>query len=272
VTGDAELFWQSGDAIAAILREHRVVRLEMPFTGEHALQFSSLSGPSVRFRQAQALDAVRHVIDLAPAVGDAGWLSGQLAPNTRWAIRKAERSGHVRLAAPADLDAVQAIYAATMRAKGAPVNYGPERFRGMLEELSGAGSARIYVGEVDGRPAGMAAVLDARASRHLLQLAVLPAAQGTRLGDLLVATVIREAISKGQRYFDFMASSPQDTGLLAYKAKWATYPEAIRYAVLKVNPLMDLAVDAGRWLNAQRGRVAAYLQSPPADEPPPDPS
>lgn len=271
--GDAELFWQSGAVIAPVLRKHGVVRLEMPFTGEYAPQLPPHDGESGRFREARPLDAVRHVLDLASAAGDVGWLLGQLAPNTRWAIRKAERTGsHIRLATSGDVDTLQAIYAATMRAKGAPVNYGPERFRGMLEELFISGVARVYLGEVDGRPAGMAAVLDAGISRHLLQLAVLPAAQTARLGDLLVATTIREGIAKGQRYFDFMASSPRDAGLVAYKAKWATRPEAIRYMVLTVNPLMSFALDAGRWMNAQRGRVVAYAHRPSAEEPQPGPS
>lgn len=266
LVGDPELFWQNGDGIASALREKRVVRLEMPFTGEYTPQFPSFEGKSARFGEARALAAVRHVLDLTEAEGNAGWLEGQLAPNTRWAIRKAERTGsRIRLATPGDLDVVQAIYAATMRTKSAPVNYGPERFRGMLEGLSAAGTARIYIGELDNHPAGLAAVLDGAASRHLIQLAVLPAGQAARLGDLLVATAIRDAITRGQRHFDFMASNPHDTGLVAYKAKWATRAEPIRYAVLRVNPFMDFAIDFGRWMNIQRGKLATYARHVPVE-------
>lgn len=259
VTGDEGLFWQNGAAVAAALRAKWVLRLELPFSGEFAVQLTPSGNASTAFKPAPALNAVRHVLDLRPAAGKPNWLENQLAPNTRWAIRKSERVGaKIRLAAPGDLDAVQAIYAATMRSKHAPVNYGPERFRGMLEDLSEAGLARIYLGEVDGRPAGLAGVLDGKASRHLIQLAVLPTGQAARLGDLLVATAIRDAIVQGQSYFDFMASNPRDAGLVAYKAKWATQAEAIEYAVLRVNPLLDYVIDLGRWLRVQRAKLGAY--------------
>lgn len=260
IAGDADLFWQNGAAIASALRMQGVVRLEMPFSGEYASQLDSLD-PAGGFRRQVRLDAVRHVIDLAPAQRDPGWLAAQLAPNTRWAVRKAERVGsRVRPAVPGDLASVQAIYAAAMHAKGAPVNYGPERFRGMLEELSAHGMARIYVGEVAGKAAGMAAVLQAKSSWHLIQLAVTPEAQSSRLSDLLVHTVIQDAIAAGCRYFDFMASNLSDTGLVSFKGKWGGQAESIRYAVLKVNPFFDFAVDLGRWWNVQRGKRQAQSE------------
>lgn len=264
IVGDADLFWRSGAAVAAALRARGVVRVELPFSGEYAPQFESLD-PAGGFRRQARLDAVRHVLDLAPARLDSRWLAAQLAPNTRWAVRKAERvGGKVRLAVPGDLATIQAIYAAAMRAKGAPVNYGAARFQGMLEELSAKGAARIYMGEVAGKPVGMAAVLHARASRHLIQLAVKPEAQSSRLSDLLVHTVIQDAIVEGCRYFDFMASNLLDTGLVSFKAKWAGRAEPIRYAVLRVNRLADLAIDLGRWVNVQRGKVSAYQWAAPA--------
>jgi hypothetical protein len=267
VAGDVDLFWRHGEDVISALRGKRVVRLEMPFTGEYTAQLPPFEAGSAFFKPAPRLDAVRHVLDLGPAGRNTGWLSGQLAPNTRWAIRKAERLGRVRLATPADLACVHAIYAATMRAKGAPVNYGPERFKGMLEGLFSSGVARIYLGEVAGEPAGLAAVVDAGVSRHLVQLAVLPAMQSTRLSELLVNTAILDAISAGQRFFDFMSSSPRDVGLVAFKAKWATREESIRYIVLRANPFVDFAVDLGRWANVWRARSALRRQHPSEDVP-----
>ena len=261
IVGDTALFWQNGATIATALRAQGVVRLEMPFSGENASQFESLD-PNGGFRGQAGLDAIRHVLDLTSAGRDPGWLAAQLAPNTRWAVRKAERvGGRIRPAVPADLNQVQAIYAAAMRAKGAPVNYGPERFQGMLGQLSTKGVARIYVGEVAGKPAGMAAVLHASTSRHLIQLAVAPEAQASRLSDLLVHSVIQAAVAEGCQYFDFMASNPTDTGLVSFKAKWAGRPEPIRYAILRVNRLTDFTIDLGRWANVQRGKGLAYLRS-----------
>lgn len=265
VAGDPGIFWESGEAVAAALARQRVVRLEMPFAGEYAGQPPPLEG-SRPYRHASHLDAVRHVLDLGEATGNPGWLAPKLAPNTRWAIRKAERiGGRVRRAMPPDLGDIFSIYAAAMRIKGAPVNYGPERFRGMLEDLPSE-AACIYIGEVQGRVVGMAAVLDGAVSRHLLQIAVLPEAQSTRMSELLINAAIGDAIRRGTRWFDFMASSPSDTGLMAFKAKWATQAQSISYVALTVNPFMDFAIDLGRWWNIQCGRLASRERHPSRDE------
>lgn len=261
IVGDVSLFWENGSAVATTLRKHRVVRLEIPFTGEYARQLSLLRESDDCFRLMPHLDAVRHVLDMEPAHGDPGWLICQLAPNTRWAIRKAERLGcKVRQATIDDLDLVQSLYIRTMQAKGAPVNYGLERFRGMLEELTRRGHAKVYIGQIGGLPAGMAAVVDATVSRHFIQLAVPPKAHASRISELLVTTAIQESLGEGKRYFDFMASNPRDAGLMAYKAKWATHTEPIRYAVLRVQPLLDFTVDIGRWINIQLSKAPAYIR------------
>ena len=101
----------------------------------------------------------------------------------------------------------------------------------------------------------MAAVVDGAISRHLIQLAVPPNAHSSRLGELLVVTAMRDARASGKQFFDFMASSKTDTGLIAYKAKWGTDCEPINYIVIKGIPGMQYLIDVARWIN----RVGARL-------------
>lgn len=250
IYGDCDLFWRARSAIRHVLRRHGVVRLEIALSGE-GLQLAAIAD-SIR----PSLDAVRHVLDLDLA--DAAAMDKAFDPNIRWAARKAVRNGViVRAATIANVDAVQALYATTMQAKHAPVNYGRERWLGLLSQLAPQGAGHIYLAHVGQQPIGMAAVADAASSRHLLQLAVPPEHQSTRTSELLVMTAIHDALESGKRHFDFMASRVDDAGLIAFKAKWGTRAEPIRHLVMPIMPLISPMVDAARWLNRKGARLRA---------------
>lgn len=243
IDGDSGLFWRSRDAVRRALHRRGVVRLEIALSGE-GLQLAEGSEDSIR----SSLDAVRHVLDLGAL--DATEMEKAFDPNIRWAARKALRNGViVQAAAMEDVDAVQALYATTMLAKRAPVNYGHKRWKGLLSRLAPHGDGYIYLARIGQQPVGMAAVADAAMSRHLLQLAVPPEYQSTRTSELLVMTAICDALKSGKRHFDFMASRADDAGLIAFKAKWDTHAEPIRHVVLPVMPLVAPMIDAARWFN-----------------------
>lgn len=251
IDGDSGLFWRSRGAIRRALRRHGVVRVEIALSGE-GLQLAAGEANSIR----PSLDAVRHVLDLDSL--DAVAMERSFDPNIRWAARKAVRNGViVQAATAADVDTVQALYATTMQAKHAPVNYGRQRWQGLLSQLAPHGGGHIYLARIDEQPVGMAAVADGALSRHLLQLAVPPEHQSTRTGELLVITAIRDALESGKRHFDFMASRADDAGLIAFKAKWGARAEPIRHVVLPVMPIVAPMIDAARWLNRKGARLRA---------------
>jgi hypothetical protein len=251
IDGDRRLFWRARGAIRRVLRRHGVVRLEIALSGK-GLKLAEAATDSIRV----SLDAVRHVLDLDEL--DSTAMEKAFDPNIRWAARKAVRNGvTVRAATMGDVDVVQALYATTMLAKHAPVNYGPERWEGLLSQLAPLGSGHIYLAHIGQQPIGMAAVADAALSRHLLQLAVPPEHHSTRTGELLVMTAIRDALKSGKRYFDFMASRADDAGLIAFKAKWGTRSEPIRHVVLPVMPIVAPMIDAARWLNRRGAHLRA---------------
>lgn len=252
IDGDTSLFWRASGAIGPVLRRHGVVRLEIAMSGEGLDQLSATAADSV----CPSLDAVRHVLCLGGM--DPSTMDQAFDPNIRWAVRKAVRNGvTVRAATIADVDVVQEIYARTMQAKGAPVNYGPERWQGLLSKLEPRGNGHIYLAYIGEQPVGMAAVASGSLSRHLLQLAVPSEHQSTRTGELLVMTAIRDALEFGNQYFDFMASYADDAGLIAFKAKWGTRAEPIRHVVLTAMPLLAPMIDAARWINRTGARLRA---------------
>lgn len=252
IDGDVGLFWRAAPMIAKALRHERIVRLEIPFSGAYAHQLG-LAPASAISRVTKAMKEVRHVLDMAECQQDK--LDACFDANARWAVRKALRNGcTVRPAIASDVDTLQSLYASTMRAKHAPVNYGRERWAGIANALATNGQGALYIGEIEGRPRGMAAAVDGAISRHLIQLAVPPDAHSSRLGELLVSTAIHDAHAKGIRYFDFMASSASDVGLLAFKAKWGTQAEPIQYAIIPSLPVFHHIVDLGRWANRTRAR------------------
>lgn len=251
VDGDNGLFWRSRGAIRRALLRRGVVRLEIALSGE-GLQLAAGAADSIR----PSLDAVRHVSDLDAL--DAATMEKAFDPNIRWAARKAVRNGVVvRAATMADVDTVQTLYATTMQAKHAPVNYGRERWQGLLSQFAPHGRGHIYLAHIDQQPVGMAAVADGALSRHLLQLAVPPQHHSTRSGELLVMTAIRDALDRGKRHFDFMASRADDAGLIAFKAKWGARAEPIRHVVLPVVPFAAQMIDVARWLNRKGARLRA---------------
>lgn len=253
IDGDVELFWQAIPVIAAALRRKRILRIEIPFTGPYQSQLHAVSVPHVVARPSP-LNAVRHVIDLTGL--DHATIDQRFHPNARWAVRKAKRNGcTVREATLDEADVLQDLYAKTMRAKRAPVNYGVERWIGIASQFAPQGHGHLYVGELEGRPRGMAAMVDGVCSRHLIQLAVPPDAHATRLGELLVSTAIHDAKEKGLRYFDFMASAAADEGLIAFKGKWGTAAEPIEYAVIPGFRGLHRIVDAARWAHQAAARV-----------------
>ena len=255
IDGDINLFWKAENHIAYALRKHRILRLEISFTGEFINQIATIPNSS-KIIIPSKLEAVRHVLDLRPAISDPQWADKPFDSKIRWAMRKAVRSGAtVEIAKSTDSAIIQNLYEETMRAKGAPVNYGEERFKGIITDLLPRGMGNIFIGYINQVPAGFAAIVQGQKSCHLIQIAVTPENQSARISELLIGTVINNAISKNITYFDFMASPKTDKGLIAFKAKWKGKSETIYHAILPVFPFFHKIIDLGRAIHKMKGRL-----------------
>lgn len=253
IEGDVDLFWANAKEISNTLAKSRIACLEVPFSGEYAVQVSN----EIEFR-ALNLDAVRHLLNLSEY--DTSNIEHKFHPNIRWALRKAARNGcRVRRATLEDVDQLQSLYLRTMRSKRAPVNYGRERFHGIVDDLEQVGKGCVYLGEIGGVACGMAAVVDGKISRHLIQLAVPPDYHKSRIGELLVATAIKEAVHIDLQFFDFMASAASDKGLIAFKGKWGGVQQPIQYSIIPGMAGTNYLVRLARWMNKVGARF--YGQS-----------
>jgi hypothetical protein len=119
------------------------------------------------------------------------------------------------------------------------------------------GMGKILVGCLHGAPVGIAAFVDGRESRHLLQLAVLPEAQPSRLSDLLISECIEDAVDLDKKFFDFMASHGRDKGLMEFKAKWGSVPQKVHTVTLPGFPWVGMALDIARSANNRWGLYRA---------------
>jgi hypothetical protein len=244
ILGDLELFWEKFESIRHTLQRLGVARLELALSQKEMRRCIT---PEARHwissRYWVSLQASRQIMSLTayPSLSE---LESHYPAQLRWAIRKANKSGAKITSAGEDaIEAVQRLYETTMREKGAPAYYDAERFRTIARELAPRGQGAIFLGTLDGKPAGMAAVIDSSATRHLIQVAVPRAYRNYRLSDLLVASAIQDAYQKGQRYFDFMSTAKNDAGLAQFKEKWGAESESIFHAVIGLKPFHSLLID-----------------------------
>jgi hypothetical protein len=256
VIGDVALFWASFAEVRRCLQHAGMSRVEMALSGSHIVE--SLPPEADRHISRwyrESLRATRQIIGLE-SFKSVDALDRSYPANLRWSIRKSIHEG-VRISevGVAEANIAQQLYLQTMNEKGAPAYYGVQRFRLMVEQAGYPPVGRLYLAYVGSKAVGMAAVADAAIVRHLIQVAVPQLYRKYRVADLLVDTAIRDAYSSGKLYFDFMASSVDDIGLVQFKSKWGGVSEDIVYAVFPINRFRSRLID---FLRAGSTYVAAY--------------
>ncbi|MFA5844601.1 MAG: GNAT family N-acetyltransferase [Coriobacteriia bacterium] len=158
-------------------------------------------------------------IDLAGR--DAGSLWAGLDSDERASVRKAERYG-VETGWETDASAMRAFYGVFLRTRrrlGVPP-YPLEFFEAMRSALVPAGLARLVLARVDGQAVGGVIVLVSGGRAVYGYVAADERFSKMHIGDLLVWRCLEAAVEEGLAVFDFGASSPYQTGLRAFKAKW----------------------------------------------------
>lgn len=246
ILGARELLATAVPAIRQALARHGIGALEVALTGEELAWFMKHNPELVSLPANYA--PVRHVVDLRQFGGEDEYLAS-LDSRIRWSIRKSGRMGvRVRPAEPGEISGLQSLYHQTMKEKGAPTLYGPERFGLILQQLRPARLGDIHVAVANGRSIGMAAVVRDEHSSHLIQVAAPQEFRSFRASDALVFHALAESLRRGERFFDFMATSPGDTGVAGYKRKWLAMEEPLRYVVITAHPMRMRAIQALRWL------------------------
>jgi FemAB-related protein (PEP-CTERM system-associated) len=136
-------------------------------------------------------------------------------------VRKAEKSGVTveeggRSLVPAFYD----VFARNMRDLGTPV-YPRRFFEEIVEGLADA--ARVFVARLDGRAAAASITLSDRGSTEVPWASSLREVNDKAPNMLLYWAMLRAAIGRGSRRFDFGRSTP-GAGTYRFKEQWGARP------------------------------------------------
>jgi len=260
IFGERRVFLEGLDALAEALAARGISRLELTFSGPDVEAARALVGVGdERIGELAGPACSRQVVDLS-SLADATDAAAGFTGKLRWGIRKAGKEGVTcRQVERADCETAQHLYETVMSEKGAPAYYGVERLTFIAEVLAPRGEGAVYLADHDGEPVGMAAVVYARGSAHLKQIAVPRAHSKLRVGDLLIATVQTDAARAGRRALDFMATPDFEPGVKDFKAKWGGRSEPVVTIAFEVRAMRARAVDtlrrASRLVAAGRSRV-----------------
>jgi hypothetical protein len=162
---------------------------------------------------------VRHVLDLSGKTPEGLWEGyGQ---GVRRQLRRAEKAGiairPIRREEFPQFHEMQTEMLVRNRSAG---GLGPDFYEAIWDEFAPDGKAEFLVAEKDGRVVGAIVGLHGPQVTYYFAGCSRTDALEMRPNDLLMHTLIQNAIRRGSRSFDFLSSSADDEGLIRFKAKW----------------------------------------------------
>lgn len=250
IFGNQTLFLRNLNKIINVCSTSGVAKLELTLSGDEVElvgKFVKLGHPAVS--HSNQVIFTRQIVGIS-SLADAGDFREAFHGKTRWSINKAVKSGGVyRVIDSGSAQPAQDMYKRVMKEKGAPAYYGVERLQYIVDELYPRSQGVVYLVEMNGKVAGMAAVIYSGSTAHLKQVAVPREFSKQRLGDYLVAAVQYEASKAGMKHFDFMATPEFEPGVKEYKAKWGGTTQPVETIVISVKPVLSRVIDFLRWLS-----------------------
>jgi len=183
----------------------------------------------LRHRASQVLDLparddkVTMLLDL-PDSEDA--LMRSFKPKLRSQIRRPEKAGATVRAGGAELVAdFYSVFARNMRDLGTPV-YPRGLFDAVLRAFPEA--AKIFVVDHGAQPVAAAFVVGHRSVLEIPWASSLREANNIGVNMLLYWSVLRDAVARGYRRFDF-GRSTKDSGTYRFKEQWGAVPHQLRW-------------------------------------------
>ncbi len=183
----------------------------------------------LRHRDAVSLDWPAHedkVTMLLDLPGDEEALWKGFKPKLRAQIRRPQKEGAtVRSGGLELVPDFYAVFARNMRDLGTPVY--PRRF---FEQIVAAfpDEANLYVVDLAGRPAAAGFVLRHGSTAEIPWASSLREANPVGVNMLLYWAVLRDAVARRCRRFDF-GRSTRDAGTFRFKAQWGAEPQQLRW-------------------------------------------
>jgi serine/alanine adding enzyme len=174
---------------------------------------------------------------------DAVW--SQLKSVVRTQVRKGQAQGFsIDWGGVELLDDFYGVFAQNMRDLGTPV-YGKGLFRGALLALQP--DAELCVVRLGGRPVAGALAVHGHGITEVPSASVERQFRSTAANSYMYWELIRRAIERGQRIFDF-GRSTIDSGTYAFKKKWGAIPEpAVWQYYRRRGRVADIRPDGGKY-------------------------
>jgi len=149
--------------------------------------------------------------------------------NIRRDVRKAQRSGiTIRgVDSKEDIRIFYRLYLSSMERNRAMAKYPLRWFEAVYEEMVEKGLGAFLFAELEHEVIAGAVFIKSPTSIHYFH-------NGSKYGflkfcpnELLIHSALEEAIEKGNPFFDFMGSDPNDASLIRFKEKWGAQSKDI---------------------------------------------
>ena len=252
IYGDVKIFWKNITLVKKCLKKNGISRVELALTEKQFSHvYTTKAEKYISKKYIDKLKAGRHIVKFSN-YKNADDLFMSMNGKVRWSVRKGMKNGiEIKKIDVSNLNDAQNLYKETMKDISAPSNYNIDRFKIIIQELAPNSMGGVYVAFLNGSPISMAAVIDSKDIRHLIQIATPKKYRSTRVSDYFVWYLIEDSIKINKKRFDFMASSVSDTSLIEYKSKWNCTFEEITHAVIIVNPMRSYLLDIARFCNKE---------------------
>lgn len=250
IFGDDKLFLDNMDLVINTCFQQQITRIELIVSGRDLQlvdDLTTFAHPAITIQN--EVRFTRQIVNIQHLSGASDFVSAYPS-KIRWSINKAAKE-NVVYSTLNDTSALPAheLYMEVLREKGAPVYYGPNRLQYIIDNLTPGKQGFIYLARIGSDAVGMAAVVYAGKTAHLLQVAVPRHYAKYRVSDSLVAYAQYEAAKAGKVYFDFMATPEFEPGVKEYKAKWGGETEPVETVIITIKKYRSCLIDVLRYLS-----------------------
>jgi serine/alanine adding enzyme len=176
--------------------------------------------------------------------------------NIRRDVRKAQKSGIIirRVESKKGIDIFYKLYLASMKRNRALAKYPLRWFETIYEMVAQKGLGDILIAEQNQVAMAGVVLIHSRSSTHYFHNGSQYEFLKFCPNELLVHSSLEEAIDKGNSFFDFMGSNPNDLSLIRFKEKWGSQSVDLRTYVKDYHPFRCKIWELGKRMgNSQMG-------------------
>jgi lipid II:glycine glycyltransferase (peptidoglycan interpeptide bridge formation enzyme) len=174
--------------------------------------------------------------------------------NIRRDVRKAQKSGVTirRGESKKDIDIFYKLYLASMERNRAMAKYPLKWFEAIYEIVALKGLGTILFAELGEMAIAGVVLIHSPSSTHYFHNGSQYEYLKFCPNELLVHYSLERAIEKGNSFFDFMGSDPNDLSLLRFKEKWGSQSRDVHTYVKDYHPFRCKIWELGKRMGSSK--------------------